>query len=136
MENCGLSEWIFSHVLMKSFLLTIIMPHIAHCKGFYMEKSNGMPIFTETTAYYGMMDYAIFSVQLNFTEMNGNGRLLLSKVKIEFAWYKRINKNGNGTIAVFENLDSVVKTDHLMKFVETKIDHLRNNVALHCHYSE
>ena len=59
--------------------------------------------------------------------MNENGRLLLNKIRNEFVWYKQVNRIENKTLAVFENLDAVAKTYHLMRYVEEKINHIRNN---------
>ena len=42
-----------------------------------------MPIFLTEKEYFGFVDYAIFSVQLNFTDMHENGMNLSNKIKNE-----------------------------------------------------
>ena len=77
-------------------------------KGLIKEQVPGIPIFIEENDnFFGLMDYAILSIQLNFTNIHMEGIELLSKIQKEFVWFKKSKKATNNTFVVFENLDAV-----------------------------
>ena len=82
----------FGIVLYFSMLITL--PHPTITKSFDVINTVTHPTFLkEKATFYTQMDFAIFTIKVNFTNLHLNSLSLLNKIKDEFAWYKQKQKS-------------------------------------------
>ena len=122
-QRCGWEENILSRykmflinistILTLIFLVLVVLT-VANEKSFEIIQGNDHPTFIrENVDFYGSIDYAVLSIQFNFTDIHHNCKNLIKKLKSEFSWSNRDRKLGNASIILYENVDSFVKTENL-----------------------
>ena len=112
-------------------LLVLVVLTVANEKSFNILQGNDHPTFIrENVDFYGSTDYAVLSIQFNFTDIHHNCKNLIKKLKSEFSWSNRDRKLGNASIFLYENLDSLVKTENFMRFVEKKVSYIQGKVLI------
>ena len=138
-QRCDWEESILSKykMLLRKTALWTLIPLVlvvftmANEKSFDILQGNDHPTFIrENVDFYGSPDYAVLSIQFNFTDIHHNCKNLIKKLKSEFSWSNRDRKLGNASITLYENLDSLVKTEHFMRFVEKKVSYIQGKVLI------
>ena len=111
--------------------LALVVLTVANEKSFEIIQGNDHPTFIrENVDFYGSIDYAVLSIQFNFTDIHHNCKNLIKNLKSEFSWSNRDRKLGNVIITLYENLDLLVKTEHFMRFVEKKVSYIQGKVLI------
>ena len=114
--------WLRYYFILIGWLI-LSSSDFVRCKSFKMIQGLDNPIFVKEKSYfYGYNDYAVLSIQVNFTDLHHKCKFLIRKFKSEFSWSNRMRKIGNNSFALIENKDALIKVESYMRYVQKKVE--------------